>query len=148
MGLRTFTPALLTRKWMRWNVCKVLVSAASIEGSSVTSRSTTRARRPWSRTWAAVISAALRWLGRSATTMSAPAAARPMAMDWPMPFAAPVTNPTWPSSLKTVSRASMFRAFSFERIAEWRATPCHQFASGPYYYAHHHEVDHPATALS
>ena len=80
---------------MRPNSAIAAFTSCSSWSVTVTSVGTTSARRPRSRTTAAVASRSASV--RAASTTSAPASARPIAHPAPMPLPAPVTSATRPS---------------------------------------------------
>ena len=94
-SFRIVTPALFTRMSMRPKVSRVCVTIASISDSRVTSTGIPIAREPSASIWASA-DAVFSGL-RAATTMSAPAAAIPVAIASPSPPFPPVMMATLPS---------------------------------------------------
>ena len=120
-GVDQFVPALLISMSIRPKRRSVSSIIDVTAASSVTSRSTGRARRPRSSTIAAV-SSMVPGTGsrRAATTMSAPCSASSTAMARPMPRLLPVTIATRPSNTPCASGISSTPSLCCERSALFR----------------------------
>src|SRR5271167_808917 len=88
-------PALLTSTSIRWYFAMVSATPFSTAASSATFMATAKASAPFPLISRAVASAASRL--RSAITGMPPSAAKRSAISLPMPLAAPVMMPTFPS---------------------------------------------------
>src|SRR5437899_1659833 len=100
IGLRMFVPALFTRMSRRPKRSRVALTSRATAVSSVTSTLTASAGAPSP----SISATALRDLStlRAATTMPAPAAARPRAIPSPIPPLPPVTTATRPLRSNTL----------------------------------------------